>query len=128
MGQTSPTKTPEVRQIFPLRLSQEERATLEQRAAEAGLKLSEYLRQAGLKRKGRTRVKEINRQTYIELGRIGNNLNQLTKACHIALKQGYSCNLDPTLLQSLSEQLDQIRLEVIGVNPNSSHEDDWQTD
>lgn len=128
MGQTSPTKTPGVRQIFPLRLSQGERATLEQRAAEAGLKLSEYLRQAGLKRKGRTRVPEINRQTYIELGRIGNNLNQLTKACHIALSQGYGCHLDPTLLQSLSDKLDQIQLEVIGVNPNSSDEDDWQTD
>ncbi|MGH2412219.1 MAG: plasmid mobilization protein [Microcystaceae cyanobacterium] len=130
MGGTSQTNKKEVRQIFPLRLSQEERAALEARAVEAGLKLSEYLRRAGLFQHlpQRRSLPEVNRQTYLELGRIGNNINQLTKACHTALKQGGGCNIDPTLLQSLSNQLDQIRLEVLAIDPSSEDEDDWQTD
>lgn len=127
MGGTPPTNKKETRQIFPLRLSQSERLALEHRAAEAGLKLSEYLRRAGLGKPQRRLVPEINRQTYIELGRIGNNLNQLTKACHLALKQGGSLSIDPALLQSLSERLDLLRLEVLGVNSNDRDEDDWQT-
>lgn len=125
MSRTSPSKKKEKRQIFPLRLSPSERLELENKAAGAGLKLSQYLRQTGLRRKMRPRVPEINRETYLELGRIGNNLNQLTKVCHIALKQGTDCNIDINLLRSLGDKLDQVRLSVIGINPE---EDDWQTD
>jgi hypothetical protein len=123
----SKNQSKEIRQIFPLRLSPTERNLLEEKASAAGLKLSEYLRQAGLKRPQRKSLPEINRNTYVELGRIGNNLNQLTKACHTALKKGVGCNIDPTVLESLSTQLNQVRLEVIGVNPKET-EDDWQTD
>ncbi len=128
MSRTSQTKKKEPRKIFPLLLSPSERVELERRAAEAGMKLSEYLRRAGLKRKRRARVPDINRQTYIELGRIGNNLNQIAKACHLNPSVG-GCHLDPNLLQSLCDQLDQVRLELLGVDPYSEEEeDDWQTD
>ena len=95
MNQTSSNqkKKKEKRQIFSLRLSSSERLELENKAAEAGLKLSEYLRQTGLRRKIRSKVPEINREMYLELGRIGNNLNQLTKNCHIALQQGNEIRL-----------------------------------
>ena len=116
MEKTRQKKNGDKRQIFPLRLSLDERVELELRAKEAGLKLSEYLRSAGLNRPHRPIVPEINRNTYVELGRIGNNLNQLTKACHTALQQGHSFNLDISLLQSLANQLEQLRLEVLAVD------------
>ena len=126
MGRTSRANPREKRKTYPLRLANSERAALEENAISAGMKLSEYLRWAGLKKHLRPRVPEINRQIYVELGRIGNNLNQMTRACHVALKQGTGCNIDPALLQSLSESLDQVRLAVIAVAPEA--EDDWETD
>ena len=107
----------ENRKIFSLRLSASERLELENKAAEAGLKLSEYLRQTGLRKKIRAKVPEINREMYLELGRIGNNLNQLTKNSHIALQQGNEFNIDIQVLQSLTDKLDEVRLSVIGINP-----------
>ena len=107
----------ENRKIFSLRLSASERLELENKAAEVGLKLSEYLRQTGLRKKIRAKVPEINREMYLELGRIGNNLNQLTKNSHIALQQGNEFNIDIQVLQSLTDKLDEVRLSVIGINP-----------
>ena len=119
MKQTSSSQEEkkENRKIFSLRLSASERLELENKAAEAGLKLSEYLRQTGLRKKIRAKVPEINREMYLELGRIGNNLNQLTKNSHIALQQGNEFNIDIQVLQSLTDKLDEVRLSVIGINP-----------
>ena len=127
MKQTSSSQEEkkENRKIFSLRLSASERLELENKAAEVGLKLSEYLRQTGLRKKIRAKVPEINREMYLELGRIGNNLNQITKNCHIALQQGKEFNIDINLLQSLTDKLDEVRLSVIGINPEK---DDWKTD
>lgn len=119
MKQTSSSQEEkkENRKIFSLRLSASERLELENKAAEVGLKLSEYLRQTGLRKKIRAKVPEINREMYLELGRIGNNLNQLTKNSHIALQQGNEFNIDIQVLQSLTDKLDEVRLSVIGINP-----------
>lgn len=119
----------EKRKNFPLRLSPSERIALEQKAAEAGLKLSPYLREAGLNKtiaKKTNSIPEINRATYDELGRIGNNINQLTKAAHISLKRGTGCNVNPSELSALLSLLKQIRLEVLAIADET--ENDWQTD
>lgn len=107
-----------VRENYQLRLLPSERLAMEQKAREAGLKLSEYLRSAGLNKTIRpsTKIPEINLATYVELGRIGNNINQLTKAAHKSLQRGMSCNINPTELSALLTLLKQIRLEVIAID------------
>ena len=110
----------ERRKNFPLRLSLSERTALEAKAEQAGLKLSPYLRQAGLNKKisdQANRVSEINRATYVELGRIGNNINQMTKAAHQSLQRGMGCNIDPSELNDLLALLKKIRIEVLAVEP-----------
>ena len=109
----------EKRKNFPLRLSASERTALEAKAEAAGLKLSPYLRQAGLNKTVSSKgngVPEINRATYVELGRIGNNINQMTKAAHKFLQRGMGCNVNPTELSALLALLKQIRLEVVAID------------
>ena len=106
-----------VRENYQLRLLPSERERLEQLAAGANLKLSEYLRSAGLNKTIRATVKvpEINRATYIELGRIGNNINQLTKAAHASITRGANCNIDTDKLSELSKIIQRMRLEILAV-------------
>jgi hypothetical protein len=109
----------EKRKNFPLRLSPSERIALEEKAESAGLKLSSYLRQAGLNKSILNKTKsvpEINRATYVELGRIGNNINQMTKTAHKSLQRGMVCKIDPTELSALLKLLKQIRLEVMAIS------------
>ena len=45
--------------------------------------LSEYVRRAAFLRRLPPRsVPEVNRETYVELARVGNNLNQLVRSIH----------------------------------------------
>ena len=106
-----------VRENYQLRLLPSERKTMEQKAAAANLKLSEYLRAAGLNKtiRSQPKVPEINRATYVELGRIGNNINQLTKAAHISLKRGASCNVNVAELSELNDLIKRMRLEILAV-------------
>ena len=63
---------------YPVRLSNIELEMLRNRALEAGIKASELVRRNALMRPLPKRVSKVDLKTYIELGRIGNNLNQLT--------------------------------------------------
>ena len=106
-----------VRENYQLRLLPSERKTMEQKAAAANLKLSEYLRAAGLNKtiRSQPKVPKINRATYVELGRIGNNINQLTKAAHTSLKRGGSCNVNVAELSELNDLIKRMRLEILAV-------------
>lgn len=109
----------ERRKNFPLRLSNSERAALEEKAKEAGLKLSAYLREAGLNKtiqKRNKRVPQINRETYVELGRIGININQLAKAANTSVLKGLECNINTNELAKLSSLLQEIRLSILGIS------------
>ena len=105
--------------IIPIRLTASEYAVVK---AQAGvLSLSEFFRRAGLGLKiptprPRPVVPEVNRLTYRELGHIGTNLNQLAKACNMAIRAGYGCNIDPQQLRVLAEYVGQVRLEVLGAD------------
>lgn len=108
----------ERRKNFPLRLSKAERAALEEKAKEAGLKLSAYLREAGLSKtiqRKNNLVPEINRAVYAELGRIGININQLAKAANTSVLKGIECNINTNELDRLLALLQEIRLAVLGV-------------
>ena len=98
---------------------------MEKKAELAGLKLSEYLRSAALNKtiRPQPKVPEINRATYVELGRIGNNINQLTKAAHASLKRGGNCNVDPTELSKLNHLIKRMRLEILAIYLAPDEED-----
>ena len=90
---------------------------MESKAEAANLKLSEYLRAAGLNKtiRSQPKVPEINRATYVELGRIGNNINQLTKAAHVSVKRDGNCNINVAELSELSDLIKRMRLEILAV-------------
>ena len=98
------------------------------------LSLSEFFRRAGLDEsipmpRSRPPIPEVNRETYLELGRIGNNLNQQTRACHRALHQGQTLPMSPEQIEAVAAQVEQVRLEVLGLAPaddsDAADADDW---
>lgn len=101
------------------------------------LSMSDYFRHAGLDlaipqvRPRRSRsVPAVNRETYVELGRIGSNMNQLAKACNSAILAGYGCNIDPIQLRKLETVIQELRLQLVAVDPHADDEDeadDWET-
>jgi len=68
------------------------------------------------KRQSLQRIPEVNRLTYLELGRIGNNLNQLARAVHQARLEGISFAIDPQNLEDLRETIRNIQLQVMSIN------------
>lgn len=67
-----------------LRLTPGELAVLRGKAHAAGLPVSTYLRQVGLKKKIRARRGQVERDAIYQLSKIGNNLNQLARAANTA--------------------------------------------
>ena len=117
---------------YPVRLSKIELEMLRNRALEAGIKASELVRRNALMRPLPKRVSKVDLKTYIELGRIGNNLNQLTKGVNTALKYGVTPPADKGELQELLELLHSIRLKIAGVDDDDDEYDeelnDWEAD
>jgi hypothetical protein len=94
------------------------------------LSLSEYLLKAGLgqaipQRRKRQPLPQVNRELLLQVGRMGGNLNQITRACHLALRQGMVFPIDWQLLQSLQGQLRQLGQAIAGLN---SAEDEMDED
>jgi len=71
----------------------------------------------------RSPVPEINHQTYVELSRIGNHLNQIARACHQAQHPGHP-PVCPDQIDAVAAQLEQVRLELLGIEPNDNPDDD----
>jgi len=74
--------------IVPVRFTRGERDQLDLTARDFGLRLSPFIRRTVLDRPLPPRrhhrpVPEINRLTYVELNRIGGNLNQLVRNLHV---------------------------------------------
>ena len=116
---------------YSVRLSDIELEMLRSRALESGMKASELIRKNALMRPLPRRISKVDLKTYIELGRIGNNINQLTKAANTALKYGLSPPADTGELQELSRLLRLILLKLSGADDNEEVEeefDDWEAD
>ncbi len=109
---------------YPVRLSKIELEMLRNRALEAGIKASELVRRNALMRPLPKRVSKVDLKTYIELGRIGNNLNQLTKGVNTALKYGVTPPADKGELQELLELLHSIRLKIAGVDDEEEYDEE----
>ena len=116
---------------YTVRLSDIELEMLRHRALESGMKASELIRKNALMRPLPRRVSKIDLKTYIELGRIGNNLNQLTKAANTAALYGLSPPADTGELQELSKLLRLILLKLSGADDSEEIQeefDDWEAD
>ncbi|AFZ04598.1 relaxase/mobilization nuclease domain-containing protein [Calothrix sp. PCC 6303] len=74
--------------IMQIRVSEVEFEMIHSRASQAGLSCSELFRRNALLRPLPKRTTKIAVQTYVELGKIGNNINQLTKAANTAIALG----------------------------------------
>lgn len=89
--QTAKSSDPLTRQLR-IRLTESEHAALEQEAREAGLTVSDVVRQRLTKRRGASAKRAMDRaaapvqevqmapELFAQLSRIGNNLNQMAKA------------------------------------------------
>ena len=98
--------------VVPIRFSTEERAQLYEAARQVSLTLSTFVRRVVLKRRmPPAGVGEVNRETYRELCRIGNNVNQLMRAVH----EGRVPQVDPNLLTELRVLVKEVGLQCLGV-------------
>jgi Bacterial mobilisation protein (MobC) len=121
--------------IFPVRLSDIELDMIRIKSKDAGMSASELMRRNTLMRPLPKRLSKISLQTYWELGQIGNNLNQLTKATNTAILMGHSPPAKLELLRELLELLHQCRRDIASDDiddddweEEEEDEDDWKTD
>lgn len=111
------TERPARTAVVPVRLTPGERDGIQANAQATGISLSEFLRRAALKRRlPPLAVPEVNRRTYEELARIGNNLNQLVRAVH---GRAIRC-VDGDLLGQLGDVVRQLALAVLGADGSNS--------
>ena len=80
--------------VKPVRFAPEEWEKIQARAADVRLPPSTYVRQTAL---GYRMSGRINSAAIVALGRIGNNLNQLTRIANTTGRMDYSQRLDTVL-------------------------------
>jgi len=101
----------QVRQVMAIRLTPAERACVEAKAVEVGLPPATFVRHVAL---GAVvlpppPIPEVNRETYLELARMGGNLNQI--AHH--LNAGVATGVDEAFVRRLAEVVKNLALHVI---------------
>ena len=103
---------------YELRLTPVEKENWSVKAAAMGLDLSEYIRRCVERRQITTTIQpQVNRQTAVELGRIGVNLNQLQRAMNTALASGqFIPNVDESLavVQEVEKAVKELQRELLG--------------
>ena len=83
--------------------------------ARGGIKLSEYIRSVLFKQRlpmPRATVPAINRETLVQLNRIGGLLNQQAKALNTAKLKGSFDEITPQYLQHCLDQLEELNQEL----------------
>ena len=97
--------------VVPIRFTPAELLWLKEVSRSVQVSVSEYVRRAAFGRKlPPPPVSSVNRETYQELSRIGNNLNQFVREVHM----GKTTPVDPHMLQELRAMVTSIGLQVIG--------------
>jgi antitoxin component of RelBE/YafQ-DinJ toxin-antitoxin module len=117
--------------VIPVRLTASEHHEIQTQKGD--LSQSEYIRRAALDEAIPAQppappVPAVNRQTYQALHRIGVNLNQQVKACHVAIQQGQALPIEPDQIQALADQINQVRQAVIGVDSADDSDGDRPTE
>lgn len=104
----SPSKRPIAAKTIKVYISEGEKQVLLDRAG--ALSLSDYLRRAGLgKRSLSPPAPEINRLTYLLLADTSEALQQIA----VALSQSPQPALDLTCIETLQEQISQVRWQLL---------------
>ncbi len=114
-------------------VSDEELELLNQ--ARGGMKLSEYLRAVLFNQRlpiPRATVPAINRETLVQLNRIGGLLNQQARALNTAKLQNSFSGISPEYLQQcldklleLNHELKELGRAIVRLNAGIRSEDDW---
>jgi Bacterial mobilisation protein (MobC) len=130
-----PKKSPALirNNLLPVRLSDVELEMFRSRSEEQGISISELMRRNGLMRPIPKRLSRITAQTYRELGRIGTNINQMTKAVNTSLRTGEEMKIELGQLLTLADAIAQCQRELIFGLPSEEddlldedNEDDYQ--
>ena len=101
-----------------LKLTPEEKSSWLAKASSTGLNLNEYIRRCVERRALAPIQPEVNRQTAIELGRIGVNLNQLVRAMNTAIASGQHIpNVSEALsvVEEVYNTVKKLQLELNGI-------------
>jgi Bacterial mobilisation protein (MobC) len=119
--------------MLQVRFSPIEYEMIRSKALDTGLSLGELTRRCMLLRPIPTpppRLGRVTLDTYLELSRIGNNINQLAKVTNTAIKMQLPPPASPELLQELLELLRHCQREIANTFIEESDEetDDWQPD
>ena len=122
-GRKSPPK-PKRTSLISLRLMEEEKEEWEAKAEEAGLgnNLSKFIRYCVENRRIAPPAPAINSDTYAELGRIGNNINQIAYAINRSIKMGEPVNTSLAEIEALKPLLQEVKLQLLGM-PNQHNPD-----
>jgi hypothetical protein len=102
-----------------LLLEPEQKEEWKKKASLAGMTLNKYIRSCVERRQTIPIKPAINIKVVAELSRIGNNLNQQTKAIHTALKSGENpLNWQENLktVEEVANLLRQIQAELMGLS------------
>lgn len=104
-----------LRHVVAIRLSRSERTHVERLASEAGLPPATFIRQAALSAVvlARAEIPAVNRETYLELARVGSNLNQI--AHH--LNAGTATGVDESVVRRLAAVAKSLALQVLSERP-----------
>ena len=104
--------------------------------ARGGMKLSEYLRSVIFKQRlpiPRATVPAINRETLVQLNRIGELLNQQARALNTAKCLNSFSGISREYLQQCLDQLQQLERElkqlgrvIVQLNAGNRSENDWE--
>jgi hypothetical protein len=105
-----------------------EHEMIKQKAQDAGLSVAEFTRRSALLKPLPRRLSKITLATYRELVRIGNNINQLTRATNTAIKMGLRPPADPEQLKQLQQLLQQIGRELSQIETEIIDDDDIEDD
>ncbi|WP_300641013.1 MobC family plasmid mobilization relaxosome protein [Mastigocoleus sp. MO_188.B34] len=98
---------------------------IKQKALDAGLSIAEFTRRCVLLKPLPRRMSKITLTTYRELARIGNNINQLTRATNTAIKMGLQPPADSGEIEELRKLLQKIGLKLSQIGDEDIDEDDY---
>ena len=99
----------ELRERFEIYLTPLERGAIAERAKQAGMPLSAFIRKAALGQKV-SALPAINAEQWARLSGLGANLNQITHHANAGTLEG----VDPAMLDEVAETVRQIRLTLMG--------------
>lgn len=94
-------------EFITVRLSKGERARLDKMCKKSGLKISPLIRQLLLGAKITPRPPEIAQELYVEINRIGNNINQIARSVNAGIATPEDARQALFLLGKVYEKLDE---------------------